>query len=216
MVTMGNLTLVKSSDGQKTPLSAAWGDFDPYCRELEQAVNQVRQWITEGFPAGQSLLLSGEPGTGKSKMTVIISKVIWSQGKRVNIISEPDLFSQIRETYGQKEDSDNQFFRKLLSCDLLIIDDLGTGHVKADSLTWAQDIYWRLFDKCEHKIKYTIANEEIITPPKPIIVTTNLGKDALRVRLGDRAYSRLLGALGKKENLINLFDVPDYRLRWLK
>jgi DNA replication protein DnaC len=86
---------------------------------------------------------------------------------------------------------------------LLILDDVGVGHVRQESLPWLHDIYWRLFDRrAELRL--------------PALVTTNLSLDELPGRLGQRGFSRLLGMMGGPDNFIDLFSVPDYRARGWK
>ena len=83
---------------------------------------------------------------------------------------------------------------------LLILDDVGTAHVKEQSQTWLHDIYWRIFDR----------RVELFLPP--MITPTHLLEE-FKKRLGQRAFSRLQGMMVNDENYIDMFDVEDYRQR---
>lgn len=111
--------------------------------------------------------------------------------------AETDLLGDIRATYRKDKGSADSILRRCRSAKLLILDDVGIGYVKEDSQQWYESIMWQVLDDRAERNLSTM-------------LTTNLTPNELKIRLGNRAFSRLKG-LVKEENVVNLFDVPDYR-----
>lgn len=176
-----------------------WLGFDVYCAKLAKAKKRVAQWYNDEFDQGRALVLAGGCGSGKTHLARVVLTL--SNHQMVLMISEPDMLANIKATYGgDGNGSEGMVIANYRRAQLLILDDVGTAHVKRDSQTWLEDIYWRIFDRrAELKL--------------PTFLTTNLTLLELEKRLGDRAMSRLLGMLGKEENYIDMFGVEDYRRR---
>jgi hypothetical protein len=83
---------------------------------------------------------------------------------------------------------------------MLILDDVGTAHVRAESLEWLHGIYWRILDHRADTGRRTV-------------ITTNLTLAEVGVRIGPRAMSRLMGMMGSLDAGLVDLTVSDYRLR---
>jgi DNA replication protein DnaC len=181
-----------------------WLGFDAYCSQLVRAKERVAELSNAvglglpGLPLG--LVLAGNPGSGK---THLARAVAWQQGPRAAMISEPQLLANLQAIYrGDDCDgvSEQALIRRLHDAPILILDDIGTGHVRQESRTWLESIYWRVLDeRQEHGLS--------------VLVTTNLAMDELGDRMGERASSRLMGLMRTRSNYVDLFGVKDYRDR---
>lgn len=189
-----------------------WNGLDlAYHPKVEAAIKAIVAWYNRGSGA---LVLAGNPGCGKTHLAkVVLEKyggprfyLDWSKEtvetvQNAVFYAEPEMFAAIRQSYGDGKQSEAEIIRICQRSSLFILDDLGVAHIRDESLGWAQDIYWRLFD----------ARVEKFT-----LVTTNLTISEWGARIGRRAFSRLMQALGSEAAIVNLFDVPDYRLRGWK
>jgi DNA replication protein DnaC len=148
-------------------------DMDP------ALVREIRSYVRDingNLDKGRGLWLFGDVGTGKTSLAMLVSKAALERGKSVAIYSMPRLLSDIKETYEDRsETSYMQLFERLVSVDLLHIDDLG-----AEKRT-----EWVL------EQLYSIINERW-QEQRSVIVTTNLiDVDELRDQIGPRTVSRL-------------------------
>jgi DNA replication protein DnaC len=148
-------------------------DMDPaLTREIRSFVRD----IGGNLDRGRGLWLFGDVGTGKTSLAMLVSKAALEAGRSVAIYSMPRLLADIKETYeDSSERSYMQLFERLVSVDLLHIDDLG-----AEKRT-----EWVL------EQLYSIINERW-QEQRSLVVTTNLiDVDELREQIGRRTVSRL-------------------------
>ena len=149
--------------------------------------------IVENVENGRGLWFTGDLGTGKTSLAMLVSRAAEKQGKSVAVYPVTRLLAEIKDTY----DSDStgsymQLFRRLCSVDLLHLDDLG-----AEKRT-----EWVL------EQLYAIVNERW-QDERSIVVTTNiLDLDELRDQIGARTVSRLLEICGDPLPIMG----PDLRL----
>src|SRR6187549_146146 len=108
---------------------------------------------------------------------MLVSKTAIEAGRTVAIYSLPKLLARIRATYETDlgGDSYTQFFDRLISVDLLHVDDLGVEK-RSD---------WVL------EQLYAVVNERY-EAQRSIVVTTNLDQPALEEQIGPRTVSRLV------------------------
>jgi DNA replication protein DnaC len=130
-------------------------------RANRAVVREVREYvrrISENLAAGRGMWFSGDVGTGKTTLAMLISKAAMEADRTVAIYSLPRLLSILRETYGDASRfSLTQFIDLLSSVDLLHIDDVGAE----------QTSEWVL------EQLYTIINTRY-EDRKAILLTTNL------------------------------------------
>ena len=147
-----------------------------------------------GFSTEHSgnLLFCGGTGLGKTHLSTSIAGVVVEKGFDVLYESAPNLLSAYEaERFGRGSGALVSDTSRYLTCDLLIIDDLGAEMTNAFSVG----------------IIYNILNTRIISR-KPTIISTNLAPDELRTRYTDRVASRLFG-----EFTVMRFEGKDIRLQ---
>jgi DNA replication protein DnaC len=146
-----------------------------------RAVKEFVEAIDERLADGEGMWLMGDVGTGKTTLAMLVSKAAVEAGHSVAIYSLPRLLSRIRRTYDAEagEQSYLEFFERLTEVDLLHIDDLG-AEKRSD---------WVL------EQLYAIINERYETQ-RSVVVTTNLGQEALEEQIGPRTVSRLVEICG--------------------
>jgi DNA replication protein DnaC len=160
-------------------------------------VAEIRAFIDAldaNLSQGRGLWLTGDVGTGKTTLAMLVSRHAIEAGHTVAIYSLPRLLARIRRTYDAEwnEDSYLSFFQRLTSVALLHIDDLG-AEKQSD---------WVL------EQLYTIVDERYQTE-RSLIVTTNLGVEELEKQIGQRTVSRLTEMCES----LPLFDSVDHRTR---
>jgi DNA replication protein DnaC len=147
-------------------------------------VREVRNYcaaIDERIAKGGGLWFMGDKGTGKTTLAMLASKSALDAGYSVAIYSVPKLLMEIRDTYdaGPGERSYLDFFRRLVSVDILHLDDLGAE----------KQTEWVL------EQLYSLVNERY-EQERPVIVTTNLAFGELERQIGERTVSRLVEICG--------------------
>jgi DNA replication protein DnaC len=176
-------------------------------------VRQVRQYvrtIAEQLDAGRGLWFTGDVGTGKTTLAMIVSKAAMEADRTVAIYSLPRLLALLRDTYqDDARYSLNELIDRLSAVDLLHVDDVGAEQTSP----------WVL------EQLYTIVNTRY-EDGKAILVTTNLvtqeGDQALREQIGERTVSRLyeicgdlpMGMFGDDQRLATTYTLPDPAAAW--
>lgn len=126
-----------------------------------------------------NLLFSGDPGLGKTFICSCIAKDLLDKGYTVIYQTAFNLMEVI-ERYKFKSETfsylDEENYNNLFTCDLLIIDDLGTEMV--NSFTASE--------------LFNIINSRL-NARKKIIISTNLGLSEIRNSYTDRIVSRIVG-----------------------
>ena len=149
-------------------------------RELMRSNLNICKKYAAGFSAASgSLLFSGATGLGKTFLSACIARVVSETGHSVVYDTAAHIFERFEaqkfsrdETGGADED-----VSRLLRCDLLIIDDLGT----------------ELTTEFVRSAFYQIVNTRLMTNKKTII-STNLSPAELSRRYGANILSRIEGA----------------------
>ena len=128
-------------------------------------------------PSGRGLWLYGGPGTGKTTLAMVGSRIALEAGLSVAIYSMPKLLARIRRTYDGDAGQQGymEFFGRLTGVDLLHIDDLGTEN----RTEWVTEQL------------YSIVNERY-EARKSLVVTTNKNEAELEQEIGERVVSRLV------------------------
>lgn len=144
-------------------------------RRMEKVFNFCRDYA-ENFGANSgSIYMEGATGLGKTHLSLAIAKTVIDKGYGVIYCSLPDIMSKIeRERFSYDYDADT--LSHLESCDLLILDDLGTEYMTAFSKSCV----------------YNLINKRLLTN-KPTIINTNLSRKEIKNLYSDRLISRMLG-----------------------
>jgi DNA replication protein DnaC len=176
-------------------------------RANPHVVREVRQYVRtigEQLDAGRGVWFTGDVGTGKTTLAMLISKAAMEADRTVAIYSLPRLLGQLRDSYSDDaRHSLSDLIDRLSAVDLLHIDDVGAEQTSA----------WVL------EQLYTIVNTRY-EERRAILLTTNLvtkeGDEALRRQVGDRTVSRLYEICGETKPMFGLdqrletmYTVPD-------
>lgn len=170
-------------------------DRPPVSNMSDTSLQRVRRFIRnldESLAAGRGIWFTGDIGTGKTTLAMLISKAAIEKGHSVAIYSMPKLLARIRRTFdGQPgADSYSEFFEKLTSVDLLHIDDVGAER----QTEWVLEQF------------YSIVNERY-EAQKSIMFTTNAenmqkadgegpGQFKVEEQINPRTFSRLTEMCG--------------------
>ena len=145
-------------------------------KNLEACKLYAREFAQEGG----NLLFTGDTGLGKTFLSACIASEVTDQGFSVAYESAPHLFAWLEkarfstdpEIRAQAQAQSDRY----ASCDLLIVDDLGT-ELGGQFVTAAL---------------YSLINDRILTN-KATIVSTNLNNQELEERYSSQILSRLRG-----------------------
>ncbi len=167
--------------------------FETHHPSHAAACDVAAGWVARWPLVEHGLLFLGQPGTGKTHIAVGIARAVaCTKGGRVLFYEQRDLLKEIQATFDAGSSrTESDILRRILDCEVLVLDDLGAGRTTA----WARDVMHDLIGQ-----RY---NDRA-----PLILTSNLatGEDdggeprrsrdpmeglTLRDRLGDPLMSRL-------------------------
>ncbi|MBQ7839425.1 MAG: ATP-binding protein [Lachnospiraceae bacterium] len=139
-------------------------------------VEKCKKFASNFKTSYQNLFFYGTVGTGKTFLSNCIAKECIENGCSVIYFSAANLFDTLaRNAYNFKTQEEMaSLFGDLYSCDLLVIDDLGTETASAFTLSHF----------------FTLLNERLLRK-KSIIISTNLSLEDCRNRYQDRIFSRI-------------------------
>jgi len=145
---------------------------------MEKNLQTCRRYAMNFSPfSSGNLLFVGGTGLGKTFLSACIARAVTQRGCSVVYESAGHLFSKLEKAkFGGNEESRREA-EKFYSCDLLILDDLGTempGQFVTASL-------------------YSLLNDRILER-KPMVVSTNLTIEELKSRYTPQIGSRLQGS----------------------
>lgn len=153
--------------------------------EMDPAVvRQVRSYclrIDEMIDKGQGLWFSGERGTGKTTLAMLISQHALRAHRSVAIYTAPRLLAEIRNTFeDDAKQSYDQLMDRLRAVELLHIEDLAV----ARTTDWVLEQF------------YTVVNDRY-QDERAILFTADVHPPgALAEHVGARSYSRLFEMCG--------------------
>lgn len=150
--------------------------FDGYYpRKVMNTTLNIAKEFVKSFPNGKNLLFVGNTGLGKTHLSIAIAAEITAKGYDVIYGSSQNILSKaVREEMDWS--SNNEYVNRLLNCDLLVFDDLGT----------------ELDSKHGSAMLYNIINTRI-QKQKSTIINTNLSDQEIETKYDPRIASRLIG-----------------------
>jgi DNA replication protein DnaC len=191
-------------------------------RAYPYVLREVRRYcdtITEQLDAGRGLWFTGDVGTGKTTLAMLISKTAMRADRTVAIYSLPRLLSLLRETY--RDDSEYslcQLLYKLFSVDLLHIDDVGAEQ----TTPWVLEQLYTVVNTRYEDRRSLVLTTNLINPDRrrPAHVPEDEWDERpdaeLRKQIGERTVSRLyemcgdpLFMFGDDRRLEAQWDLPD-------
>ncbi len=145
---------------------------------MEHNLQTCRRYATFFSPAASgNLLFVGGTGLGKTFLSACIARTVTQRGYSVVYESAGHLFSKLEKAkFGGNEESRREA-EKFYSCNLLILDDLGT-EMPGQFVTAAL---------------YSLINDRILER-MPMVVSTNLTMEELKNRYNPQIGSRLRGS----------------------
>lgn len=154
-------------------------DIDPVTGKTalanaKDAYEKARIFVDSFDKSFNNIFLYGDTGVGKTFLTNCIATEIIAMGKSTIYYTSFELFDMLAKTRFGGDSEDNNVYDAILSCDLLIIDDLGTE--LPNSLTASQ--------------LFLIVNERILRE-KATIISTNLAVPAFSEIYSTRTFSRI-------------------------
>jgi DNA replication protein DnaC len=158
-------------------------DRPPVTHMPSDVVRDVRSYVgaLDGRLAeGRGIWFSGDVGTGKTTLAMLISAEALRRGHSVAIYSLPRLLGLLRATFqDESEASLGVLLERLAAVELLHVDDVGAEQ----SSPWVLEQL------------YTIVNTRY-EDRRAVMITTNLQEDELREQIGERTVSRLVEMCG--------------------
>ena len=149
-------------------------------RQMERIYSTCRLYAESFGPESPNLLFTGGPGLGKTFLSAAIARVTAEAGFSVAYDTASGLLACFeREKFSRDEDGQADAasrVRQLLSCDLLILDDLGTEMLTA----FTQSALYSLIDSR-------------LRGGKKTVISTNLDREGIESRYGPQLASRLCG-----------------------
>jgi DNA replication protein DnaC len=194
---------VKQENRKKAQIRNARFPSKMYLTNLER--DQLPQGAKEKLPllerldfiaSSQNVILSGNPGTGKTHIAIGIGLKACMQGYKVLFTTVHRLLTQLRESQSQKtlKQVENQFEKY----DLVICDEFG----------------YVSFDKQGAELLFN--HISLRAGRKSTIITTNLGFDRWEEIFGDPVLTAdLVDRLTHKAHLVNM-NGESYRLKETK
>ena len=148
--------------------------------QMERVLRLCRAYAESFGAQSPNLLFTGEPGLGKTFLSAAIARVVAAKGCGVAYDTASGLLASFeREKFSRDTDEVSDAasrVRQLMSCDLLILDDLGTEMPTA----FTQSALYALLDGR-------------LRAGKKTIVSTNLDRSGIETRYGAALASRLAG-----------------------
>ncbi|MGN0435657.1 MAG: ATP-binding protein [Wujia sp.] len=152
-----------------------FSSYDNMCSVLEKTKSFVKGFEEKSTERG-NILIYGETGLGKTFLTNCIAKNLLDNGHTVLYLSASEIFETVLAGYimNRKQELES-LYSYIYSCELLIIDDLGTELTNSFVLS-------QLFE---------IINKREIRQSSTLI-STNLSMKQLRDRYTERIMSRII------------------------
>ena len=124
-----------------------------------------------------NLLFVGNTGLGKTFLSACVARAAADKGYSVAYESASHLMGKLEKNRFNPDDQNREDVQKIMGCDLLIVDDLGT-ELPGNFVTAAL---------------YTLVNDRLLAG-KPMVISTNLNVEEIARRYSAQIASRLQGS----------------------
>lgn len=161
--------------------------------KMKPVIEKCKAFAKEFDNSDENLMLMGNPGVGKTFLSNCIAKELLDSGHSVIYFTSVQLFDTLSKyafTYENSYEGEG-ILEDIYSCDLLIIDDLGT----------------EIATKLVESQLFNIINERIIRN-KATMISSNLCLSDMNDRYSERIVSRVAG----NYSILKL-DISDIRFR---
>lgn len=141
-------------------------------RIFDYCVNYAKKFSLNS----ENLFMNGATGLGKTHLSLAIANEVIKNGFGVVYVSMPSIISKLEKERFRYSENNDETELHLISCDLLILDDLGTEFQTNFS----------------NAAIYNIINSRILYN-KPTIISTNIPPQKIQTNYSERLVSRLWG-----------------------
>lgn len=143
-------------------------------KSMETIFYKCKKYAVNFSRNSPSILMFGNTGLGKTHLSLSIASEVLKKGFSVLYDSVINFLNQVEKEHFGKENTNNDTLSLLLSCDLLILDDLGT---EFDSPFY-------------HSVIYNIINTRM-NRSLPTIISTNMNQNDIAYKYEERISSRI-------------------------
>jgi len=143
---------------------------------MEKNFNICRRYALTFSQNSGNLLFAGGTGLGKTYLSACVARAVADRGYSVVYETASHLFAKLEKAKFSPTEETRREADKLMECDLLILDDLGT-EMPGQFVTSAL---------------YNLLNDRILEG-KPMLISTNLNVDEAARRYSPQIASRLHG-----------------------
>lgn len=147
---------------------------------MEKNLQNCRRYALTFTPNAGNLLFVGGTGLGKTFLSACVAKSVADRGYSVVYETANRLFTNLERVKFTGDEDSRKEAEKYNTCDLLIIDDLGT-EMPGQFVTAAL---------------YSLLNDRLLAG-KPMVVSTNLNTEELKRRYSPQIASRLQGSFSQ-------------------
>ena len=183
------------------PLKYAGKSFDDYqvTDDNRRAVTIAKAFCSK--KPSQGIYFFGKCGTGKTFLAAIIAQEFLSDFQTVIFGDVPTLLDEIKRTFGGGNTSD--LFDRYCDCDLLVLDDIGTGKVT----DWSVGQIYQLLNRRYNSEKPTIitSNHDLKDLQQKLIVRDSYGNiiddytcERIASRLSEMCVQAFLGTTDRR------------------
>ena len=149
-------------------------DLDGQQRAHRAVVKFWESW-DQNMQRGTSLIMCGNPGTGKTHLAIGVARKVMDAGGTAMFTRIIDMARTVKETYGKDSTrTERQVIQSFAEPDLLILDEVGHQHGSDTERMILFDVINARYEEC-----------------KPVILITNLTLNGLRDYMDERALDRL-------------------------
>lgn len=141
---------------------------------MERVLFFCREYANHFSLSAPSVLMFGKTGLGKTHLSLAIANVVLQKGFSVLYDSVINFLRQVEKEHFGRENRGTDTLELLLSCDLLILDDLGT------------EFRSQFYQSAVYNIINTRMNRK-----KPTIISTNMDYDGISYHYDERITSRI-------------------------